>query len=81
MIWAIPTAQIRSEVAVSTGWPASAVILTCSKTARGLILESKASVKRYLEEVPLTVDEKAIVENDAEKIDQALKRLAVKPGG
>ncbi|MCW6034394.1 tyrosine-type recombinase/integrase [Pantoea sp. JK] len=50
-------------------------------SARGLILESKASVKRYLEEVPLTADEKAIVENDAEKIDQALKRLAVKPGG
>jgi len=48
-------------------------------SARGLILESKASVKRYLEEVPLTADEKAIVENDAEKIDLALKRLSVKP--
>lgn len=48
-------------------------------SARGLILESKASVRRYLEEVPLTPDERAIVELDAEKIEQALKRLNAKP--
>ncbi|MFT4274536.1 MAG: tyrosine-type recombinase/integrase [Pantoea sp.] len=49
--------------------------------ARGLILESKASVRRYLEEVPLTPDERAIVEKDAEKIEQALERLPLKPEG
>ncbi|KOA68120.1 tyrosine-type recombinase/integrase [Pantoea sp. CFSAN033090] len=50
-------------------------------SARGLILESKASVRRYLEEVPLTPDERAIVEQDAEKIEQALERLPLKPEG
>jgi len=50
-------------------------------SACGLILESKASIRRYLEEVPLTPDEKAIVEQDAEKVDQALTRLNAKPGG
>lgn len=50
-------------------------------SARGLILESKASIRRYLEEVPLTPDEKAIVEQDAEKVDQALIRLNAKSGG
>ncbi|OWS75392.1 integrase [Pantoea sp. VS1] len=50
-------------------------------SARGLILESKASVRRYLEEVPLTPDERAIVELDAEKIEQALERLPLKPEG
>lgn len=49
------------------------------QSARGLVLESKASVRRYLEEVPLTPDERAIVEQDAEKIEQALKRLPLKP--
>lgn len=48
---------------------------------RGLLLESKASINRYLEEIPLSPDEKAIVEQDAEKVDQALKRLTVKPMG
>lgn len=47
-------------------------------SARGLILESKASIRRYLEEVPLTPDEKAIVEQDADKIEQALMRLSAK---
>lgn len=44
-------------------------------SARGLILESKASVRRYLEEVPLTPDERVIAEQDIEKIDQALKKI------
>lgn len=44
-------------------------------SARGLILESKASIRRYLEEVPLTPDERAILEQDAEKVEQALTRL------
>lgn len=48
-------------------------------SARGLILESKTSIRRYLEEVPLTPDEKAIVEQDIEKVEQALARLAIKP--
>ncbi|TPV23718.1 hypothetical protein FJW00_15015 [Pantoea anthophila] len=51
------------------------------ESARGLVLESKASVRRYLEEVPLTPDERAIVEQDAEKIEQALERLPLKPEG
>jgi hypothetical protein len=51
------------------------------ESARGLVLESKASVRRYLEEVPLTPDERAIVEHDAEKIELALKRLSLKPEG
>ena len=44
------------------------------ESARGLLLESKASVKRYLEEVPLTADEQEIVVNDMEKLDYALKK-------
>ncbi|WP_416414425.1 tyrosine-type recombinase/integrase [Pantoea sp. App145] len=48
-------------------------------SARGLILESKSSIRRYLEEVPLTPDEKAIVEQDAEKVEIALKKLSLKP--
>lgn len=51
------------------------------QSARGLVLESKASVRRYLEEVPLTPDERAIVEQDAEKIEQALQKLPLKPEG
>lgn len=51
------------------------------QSARGLVLESKASVRRYLEEVPLTPDERAIVEQDAEKIELALQKLPLKPEG
>lgn len=51
------------------------------QSARGLVLESKASVRRYLEEVPLIPDERAIVEQDAEKIEQALKKMPLKPEG
>ncbi|ELH9453288.1 tyrosine-type recombinase/integrase [Salmonella enterica] len=47
-------------------------------SARGLILESKTSIRRYLEEVPLTPDEKAIVEQDIKKVEQALARLTAK---
>ncbi|WP_394550023.1 tyrosine-type recombinase/integrase [Pantoea sp. SGAir0183] len=47
-------------------------------SARGLILESKASIRRYLEEVPLTPDEKAVLEQDAEKVEQALTKLGPK---
>lgn len=49
------------------------------QNASVLVLESEASVRRYIEEVPLTPDEKAIVEQDAEKIEQALKKFPLKP--
>lgn len=49
------------------------------QSARGLILESKTSIKRYLEEVPLTPDEKAILDQDLEKVDLALRRMAADP--
>lgn len=35
-------------------------------SVRGLILESKASIRRYLKVVPLTPDEKVIVEQNDE---------------
>lgn len=35
--------------------------------AHALMLESKAPVRRYLEEVPLTPDEQVIAQNDLEK--------------
>ncbi|WP_067437128.1 tyrosine-type recombinase/integrase [Duffyella gerundensis] len=44
-------------------------------SAKGLLLESKASIKRYLEEVPLTVDEKAVIECDVEKLNAALEKI------
>ena len=44
-------------------------------SARGLIMESKASIRRYLEEVPLTPDERSILEQDAEKVERVLTRL------
>ncbi len=39
---------------------------------------AKSAIRRYLEEAPLTPDEKAILEQDAEKIEQALSRLEVR---
>lgn len=51
------------------------------QSACGLILESKASVRRYFDEVPLTPDEMTIVEQAAEKIEQALKRILLKREG
>jgi len=44
------------------------------QSTRGLLLESKASVKRYLEEVPLTVDERAVVEGDTVKLEATLRK-------
>ena len=34
---------------------------TAAESARGQALESKASIRRYLEEVPLSADERGIV--------------------
>lgn len=44
-------------------------------SARSLVMESKASIHRYLEEVPLTPDEKAIAEGDTEKLDIFLQKI------
>ncbi|GGM32042.1 hypothetical protein GCM10009425_48240 [Pseudomonas asuensis] len=43
--------------------------------AKAQALESKASIRRYLEQVPLTVDERAIVEGDQEKIEDFIRKL------
>ncbi|MBZ6398072.1 MAG: hypothetical protein LBF18_23990, partial [Pantoea sp.] len=47
------------------------------RSARGLLLESKASVKHYLEEVPLTPDEKEVIEGDVEKLNAALMKTDI----
>jgi len=47
-------------------------------SSRALALESKTSIRRYLEEVPLTPDEQAIAENDIEKIDTFVSRITKK---
>lgn len=39
------------------------------ESAKGHALESKASIGRYLEEVPLSADERGIVEGDYVRID------------
>ncbi len=44
-------------------------------SARAQALESKASIKRYLEVVPLSADERAIVEGDVEKLDELIRKL------
>jgi hypothetical protein len=44
-------------------------------SARAQALESKASIRRYLETVPLTADEKAIVEGDLEKLNDVIRKL------
>lgn len=49
------------------------------ESARGQALESKASIRRYLEEVPLSADERGIVEGDLAKIDGLIKKLASVP--
>ena len=46
-------------------------------TARAHALESQASIRRYLEEVPLSPDERLIVQGDAEKIAAFIQRLSV----
>lgn len=38
-------------------------------------LESKSSVKRFMEEIPLTQDEKTIIEGDIEKINAFIKKI------
>lgn len=43
-------------------------------SAKAQILESKASIRRYLEEIPLTPDEKFIVERDIEKLDYFIQK-------
>ncbi|WP_272577123.1 tyrosine-type recombinase/integrase [Providencia sp. PROV274] len=42
---------------------------------RGQALESKISIHRYLEEVPLTPDEKAIAEGDIDKLNAFIKKI------
>lgn len=44
-------------------------------SARAQALESKASIRRYLEEVPLSADERAIVEGDIEKLKTLIHKL------
>lgn len=46
------------------------------ESAKGHALESKASIRRYLEEVPLSADERSIVEGDLVKIDGFIRKLA-----
>lgn len=46
------------------------------ESARGQALESKASIRRYLEEVPLSADERSLVEGDLIKIDGFIRKLA-----
>ncbi len=45
------------------------------QSTKGLLLESKASIKRYLEEIPLTPDEKVIIDEDAQKLEMALRKI------
>jgi hypothetical protein len=44
-------------------------------SVQGQALESKVSIRRYLEEVPLTADERAIVEGDQAKIEGFIRKL------
>ncbi|AZG85674.1 hypothetical protein N032_08275 [Pseudomonas syringae pv. pisi str. PP1] len=44
-------------------------------SARAQALESKASIGHYLEAVPLTADERAIVERDLAKLDGLIRKL------
>ncbi|WP_435170340.1 tyrosine-type recombinase/integrase [Falsirhodobacter sp. 1013] len=45
-------------------------------SARAHALESQDSIRRYLEEVPLTADERIIVQGDAEKVASFIKKLS-----
>ncbi|ATI83626.1 integrase [Salmonella enterica subsp. enterica] len=45
-------------------------------SSRAQTLESKASIHRYLEEVPLTPDEKAIAEGDIDKLTAFIKKMS-----
>ncbi|EMB2610098.1 integrase [Pseudomonas aeruginosa] len=44
-------------------------------SARAQALESKSSIGRYLEAVPLTPDERAIAEGDLEKLESLIRKL------
>ncbi len=44
-------------------------------SARAQALESKTSIGRYLEAVPLTAEERAIVEGDLDKLDGLIRKL------
>ena len=46
------------------------------ESAKGHALESKASIRRCLEEVPLSADERSIVEGDLINIDGFIRKLA-----
>ncbi|WP_260514570.1 tyrosine-type recombinase/integrase [Serratia fonticola] len=48
-------------------------------SARAVALESRASIRRYLEEVPLTPDEQAIANGDIEKLDAFISKIPDKP--
>ncbi|MFX2612008.1 tyrosine-type recombinase/integrase [Enterobacter mori] len=48
-------------------------------SSRAQALESKASIHRYLEEVPLTPDEKAIAGGDIDKLTTFIKKMADQP--
>ncbi|MDH2067766.1 hypothetical protein [Pantoea sp. GD03673] len=60
---------------------ASCGLNALTEAARGLIPESRASIRRYREEVPFIPDEKAILEQDAEKVERTLTKFATTPEG
>ena len=45
-------------------------------TAQTHAIESKDSIRQYLEEVPLTPDEKSIAEGGIEKLEVFIKKMA-----
>ncbi len=48
-------------------------------SARALYLEGKANIARMKEELPLTPDERVVVEGDMEKLEKLCARLADQP--
>jgi len=48
-------------------------------STRAQALESKSSIRRYLEAVPLTPDERAIAEGDLEKLESLIRKLDKAP--
>jgi len=43
-------------------------------SAKSLLIKSNSSVKRYMEEVPMTSDEKTIIERYIQKLNVAIKK-------